>query len=108
MVTGFPDQVEIRNDTTGALLYPTASNAVVENAFLLTQNGTVFRVSSYVGPGVLPAIDQWQLYPGQNASAYAGWTKAWLVGRQNSTANPPVYSGPTQDVALFTTYLRAN
>ena len=108
VVPGFPDQVDIQDDTAGAPLYPTARGGVAENAFLLTEDGTIFRVSAYIGPGASPASDRWQLYPGQAAGAYGPWTKAWLVGRQNSAASPPAYSGTAQDVGLFTTYLRAN
>lgn len=103
-VAGFNDQVLIRDDT-GVGAYPTATGAVVENAYLVVQDGTTFRVASYVGP---TGVNQWQLYPGQNASAYTAWTKAWLVGRRNSATALPTYSGNAQDIAVYTTYLRAN
>lgn len=107
-----PDQVVVRKDTTGTPLYD-ARGAVVENAYLLAENGDTFRIASYVGPGAVADTDVWQLYPGQGVTpklpAVGTWAKAWLIGKRVvPSAVPPTFEGTAQDIALYSTNLRAN
>ena len=93
--------------------YPiNATPSVVEDAFLVVDNPgaaggpqvNIWRVSS-AGPGA----NEWQLYPGQSSATIpaGSWARAWLVGRRyNSTTG--LFTGKAQDIAVFTTYLRAN
>lgn len=102
------DQVLVRRDATALC---DARGAVVENAYLLDENGLTFRVASYVGPGSVADTDEWQLYPGQGASPAlpATWTKAWLIGKRVVPGSvPPTFEGTAQDIALYSTNLRAN
>lgn len=105
------DQVYVHDDAVGAAPhYPSARATVVENAYLVTEDGSTFRVASSLPlPASPPAnSDLWQLYPGQNASAYGGWTKAWLIGRASSGGATPTFAGTAQDISMFTTFVRAN
>lgn len=94
------EEILVQNDT-GAGAYPAARESVDANAFLLTDTGQIFRVSSLLAKDNLGnPEDRWQIYPGQDASVLTGWTKAWLVGRRPNGAG---YEGTAQDISLYTT-----
>jgi prepilin-type N-terminal cleavage/methylation domain-containing protein len=114
----FPRRIEIRQNTsnpsvrdtiniradTGAGKYPDATGGIVENCFLVTETGEVLRLASSIEIGGQVI---WQLYPGQDATPYTTWTKAWFVGRRRSNpAGVGAYDGVAQDIAVYTTFVR--
>src|SRR5665213_2149864 len=78
-----------------------------------TANGFIYRVGN-PRPGQPP--NNWELQPGNDtkASSYVptGPVLAYIVGRRYDPsftgAGTPIFSGPAQDVAVYTTFVKAN
>ncbi len=90
--------VVVANDTTTPGQQATTGNA----------NGWIYRVGNFLSNTAISST--WELAPGNDmydAVYKPASAQTWVVGRgyDNPTSNNGVYSGPAQDIAVYTTFV---